>query len=92
MGQSRWSIEQKLEIALALIRGQEPVTQLCRRYGVSETAAYRWRDQFIEGGRAGLSGGKETEAEQLRAENEELKTVIGELTVANRILRKAQRP
>lgn len=92
MGQSRWSIEQKLEIVLTVIRGQEPVTQVCRRHRVSETAVYRWRDQFIEGGRAGLSGGKETESEQLRAENEELKTVIGELTVANRILRKAQRP
>ena len=92
MGQSRWSTEQKLEIVLAVIRGQESMTQLCRRHGVSETAVYRWRDQFVEGGRAGLSGGKGTEAEQLRAENEELKTVIGELTVANRILRKAQRP
>ena len=92
MGQSRWSSEQKLEIVLAVLRGQEPLTQLCRRHGVSETAAYRWRDQFLEGGRAGLSGGSGTEAEQLRAENEELKTVIGELTVENRIRREAQRP
>jgi transposase len=92
MGQPRWSVEQKVEIVLTVIRGQEPVTQLCRRYGVSETAVYRWRDQFLEGGRAGLSGGSGTEAVQLRAENEELKTVIGELAVANRILRKAPRP
>jgi transposase len=92
MGQSRWSVEQKLEIVLAVLRGQEPMRQLCRRHGVSETAVYRWRDQFVEGGRAGLSGGSGTETEQLRAENEELKTVIGELAVANRILRKAQRP
>ena len=28
MGQSRWSIEQKVEIVLTVLRGQEPVTQL----------------------------------------------------------------
>ena len=68
------------------------MTQLCRRQGVSATPVYRWRDRFLEAGRAGLSGGNGREAEQLRAENEELRTVIGELTVANRILRKTQRP
>ena len=92
MAQKRWSIDEKLEIVMAVVKGQEPISQICRRYAVSETAVYRWRDQFFEGGRAGLSGGKDSAAEQLREENEELKTVIGELTVANRILRKAQRP
>jgi transposase-like protein len=91
MGQSGWSAEQKLEIVLAVLRGQEPMTQLCRRHGVSETAVYRWRDQFVEAGRAGLSGGSGTEAEQLRAGNEELKAAIRELAVANRVLREAQR-
>ena len=89
MARKRWTVEQKLEVVLAVLRGQEPISQICRRERVSETAVYRWRDQFVEGGRGGLSGAK-SEAEQLRAENEQLKTVIGELTVANRILKKAQ--
>jgi transposase-like protein len=91
MTQKRWSIDEKVEIVLAVIRGQEPMSRICKHHGVSETAVYRWREQFLEGGRAGLSGGRDGEIEQLRSENEELKTVIGELTVANRILGKAQR-
>jgi transposase len=83
-------VEQKFEIVVAVIRGQEPISNICKRQGVSETAVYRWRDQFIEGGCRGLSGSKGCEAEKLRGESEGLKTVIGELTVANRILKKAQ--
>ena len=91
MAQRRWSVDEKCEIVMAVLRGQEPTSVICQRHGVSETAVYRWRDQFLEGGRSGLSGGASGEAEQLRAENEELKLVIGELTVANRVLRKAHR-
>jgi len=95
MPQRRWTTEEKLEVALAVIRGQESVSQICRRYGVSETAVYRWRDQFLEGDHAGLSGSKGGEVEQLRAErqlrheDEQLKTIIRELTAANRICMKA---
>jgi transposase-like protein len=49
MGQSRWSAEQKLGIALAVLRSEEAATQLCRRHGGSETAPCRRRDDFLEG-------------------------------------------
>ena len=62
MGQPRWSIERKPKGVLAALRGQEPMTRVCRRHGVPETAVYRWRDQLLEGGRAVLSGGNGTEA------------------------------
>jgi transposase-like protein len=48
MGQSRWSVEQRLEIVLTVLRGREPMTQPCGRDGVSETAVYGWREQFLE--------------------------------------------
>ena len=54
----------------------------------------RWRDDFVAAGEAALAHGKngsdahERENRELRAELEERNLVIGELTVANRILKK----
>jgi transposase-like protein len=79
---------------LALLRREEPAAQLARRFGVSEQTLYRWRDEFVAGGEAALGKGKngvdgrERENRELRAQLEERNLVIGELTVANRILKK----
>jgi len=88
-----FSIKDKMAIVLASIKGEESVASLARRYGVSETAIYRWKDQFLEGARHGLSGnnGKDSRITQLERELAERDRVIGELTVANRILKKTLR-
>ena len=89
----RFSVEDKMAIVLASIKGEESVATLARRYGVSETAIYRWKDQFLEGARHGLSGNndKDSRITQLERELAERDRVIGELTVANRILKKTLR-
>jgi transposase len=67
---------------------------VARRYGVSENTLYRWRDQFLEGGKAGLADGRRKKdpngraIEALRKEIEDRDRVIGELTIANRVLKK----
>ncbi len=38
-----------------LLRREEPATALARRYGVSENTPYKWREPFLEGGRAALA-------------------------------------
>lgn len=92
--QSELSVEQRREAVLALLRREEPAAQLARRFGVSEQTLYRWRDEFVAGGEAALGKGKngvdgrERENRELRAQLEERNLVIGELTVANRILKK----
>ena len=77
-----------------LLRREEPAAKLARRFGVSEQTLYRWRDDFLAGGEAALSTGK-GQSEPRERENAELKRqlaqrdqVIGELTIANRILKK----
>jgi len=92
--QSNLTVAQRRDAVLALLRREEPATQLARRFGVSEQSLYRWRDEFLAAGEAALGHGKngadvrERENRELRAELEERNLVIGELTVANRILKK----
>jgi transposase len=88
------SAEKKLEAVLSLLRKDEPAAKIARRYGVSDASLYRWRDEFLAGGKTALSGkkanGVDQEKRQLEKEIEERDRVIGELTIANRILKKIQ--
>ena len=91
---SNLTIAQRREVVLALIRREEPAAQLARRWSVSEATLYRWRDEFLAGGEAALANGKDgtdaraREIQELQSQVEERDQVIGELTVANRILKK----
>lgn len=44
-----------------------------------------WRERFIQAGKSGLTGARSTREKELEKENEQLKGVIGELTLANAI-------
>ena len=89
--------EQRTEAVMAMLRREEPVPQLARRYGVSEQSLYRWREEFISAGKLRLAG-KAPEVEQarevarLKVEIESRDQVIGELTIANRVLKKLSGP
>ena len=88
------SIPQRREVVLMLLRREEPAAKLARRFGVSEQTLYRWRDGFLAGGEAALANGKggadprDREIRELKKEVEGRDQVIGELTIANRILKK----
>jgi len=58
------------------------VAELCRREGIAANLYYRWSKDFLEAGKSRLSGDTVREAtsdevKDLRAENSELKSVIG---------------
>ena len=92
--QSKLSDAEKLEAVLMLLRKEEPASVLARRYGVSDPTLYRWRDEFLEAGKTALANGKSAKngssrrVAELERELGERDRVIGELTVANRILKK----
>jgi len=81
---------------LALLRKEEPAASLSRRYQVSEQTLYRWREEFVQGGRSQLSQGKKEAVaatrriEKLEKELGRRAQVIGELTIAHGILKKLQ--
>ena len=92
---SELSMSKRREVVLALLRREEPANKLARRYGISEQTLYRWRDEFIAAGEAALVGitGKNGDArkrriEELERELAQRDQVIGELTIAKRILKK----
>jgi transposase len=92
MRNGKWSTEEKQKIILAGLRNEASVAELCRNYGISDALYYKWKKAFLEGSLNGLRGnGKAGSSETiLKKENEELKAMIGELTVENRFLKKIQ--
>lgn len=88
------TIEQRTEAALSLIRREEPAAKIARRYGISEPTLYRYRDLFLEGGKAGIASGsgkadsRDRKIEKLEKDLEQRDQVIGELTIANRVFKK----
>jgi len=92
---SELSPARRREVVLMVLRREEPISVLARRYAVSETTLHRWRDDFLQAGEAALSYGRgkkaRSEAERIRQLEQDLAKrdqVIGELTIANRILKK----
>jgi transposase-like protein len=95
MGASpKLSVPERRKVVLSLIRREEPAAVLARRYGISENTLYRWRDDFLAAGEAALAhgrhkaDGRDRQIAELRKELAERDKVIGELTIANRILKK----
>lgn len=75
----RWKEEEKLALVLAMLKGAEPIAALCARYGISATQAYKWRDEFLAAGKAGLRDKrKRSNRDPLVEENRQLKQLLGE--------------
>ena len=87
--------EQRTQLVLRLLSKEEPAAQIARRAGISEQTLYRWRDEFIGAGKQALQG-RSNQAEQRKAVERlnrdiaERDRVIGELTIANRVLKKIE--
>lgn len=88
------SAEEKIRIVLEGIRGEESIAELCRREGINPNLYYKWSKEFLEAGKARLQGDTKREAtssevSSLRQENEDLKVVVAELLLKNRVLKKS---
>jgi len=88
------SAEEKIRIVLEGIRGEESIAELCRKEGINPNLYYKWSKEFLEAGKARLQGDTKREAtsgevSSLRQENEDLKVVVAELLLKNRVLKKS---
>ncbi|WMT50657.1 MAG: transposase [Ferroplasma sp.] len=78
--------EEKFNIIIESLNSNETIAEICREHGIPVSMFYKWKEQFLEGGRKGLEG-KDPD-KSLMKENESLKAIIGEMTIANEILKK----
>jgi len=90
----RYLPDEKIRIVMEGIRGDEPVSALCRREGISANIYYKWLKDFMEAGKSRLKGDEirdatRGEVQELKRENERLKQLVAELSLDNMVLKKS---
>jgi transposase len=86
--------EQKILIVMEAIRGENPVPEICRKYGIHQAQFYRWNKEFLEAGKKRLAGDTTREATsdevvQLRKENQRLKEMVADIALRYDIVKKS---
>ena len=74
--------EEQIAFALRQAEGGTPVTEVCRKMGISEQSFYRWKRKY-----EGMGVAELRRLRQLEEENRKLKSVVAELTLDNRALK-----
>ena len=89
----KFTPEEKIRMVLEGLKGEESISEVCRREGIAPNMYYRWSKAFLEAGKKRLKGDTEREANSsevagLRQENRELKQLVAEISLKNRMLKK----
>lgn len=79
----KFSAEEKIRIVLEGLRGEESISELCRREGIAPSIYYKWSKAFLEAGKQRLVGDTKRNADteevrELRQQNAELKRLVAE--------------
>ena len=90
----KFNPEEKIRIILEGLKGEESIAAICRREGIAPSLYYKWSKSFLEAGKQRLKGDTMREANsdevsELRKENEQLKQLVAELSLSNRVLKKS---
>ncbi len=79
----KFGAEEKVRIVLEGLRGEESLSELCRREGIAPSVYYKWSKAFLEAGKQRLVGDTKRnadseEVQRLKRENGELKRLVAE--------------
>ncbi len=90
----KYGAEDKIRIVIEGLRGELSVAELCRKEGISQSLYYKWSKEFLEAGKQRLAGNTKRQADSgevkgMQQENEQMKLLIAELSLKNRILKKS---
>lgn len=89
-----FSAEDKIRIVLDGLRGEDSIAELCRKEGIAQSLYYTWSKEFMEAGKRRLAGetaraATTDEVKDLRRQASALKECVTDLTLENRLLKKA---
>jgi transposase len=90
----KFNSEEKIRIILEGLKGEDSIAAICRREGIAPSLYYKWSKTFLQAGKRWLDGDTLREANsdevgELRKENDELKQLVAELSLKNRVLKKS---
>ena len=90
----KYSAEEKIRIVLDGLRGETTIAELCRQEGINQNLYYKWSKEFLEAGKQRLAGNTNRQAtseevKDLRREMDQLKLLVAELSLKNRVLKKS---
>jgi len=90
----KFNPEEKIRIILEGLKGEESIAAICRREGIAPSLCYKWNKSSLEAGKKRLKGDTMREASsdevsELGKENEQLKQLVAELSLKNRVLKKS---
>lgn len=90
----RFSAEEKIRVVLEGLRGEVPITELCRKEGIQPSVYYKWSKAFLDAGKNGLSRDTKRDAttvevRRLKEENDALKKAVAETVLDNQRLKKS---
>ncbi len=85
----KWTASEKSRIVLESLTTNIGLAEICRKYNLSPNTFYPWKDKFLECGKTAFSGAHNGSiCKHLQKENDSLKRLIGELTLANDAFKK----
>ena len=89
-----YSAEEKIRIVLEGMRGEHSIAELCRHESIAQSQYYSWSKDFMEAGKKRLAGDTQREARsdevvEMCREMRDLKEVVADLTLENRVLKKS---
>jgi transposase len=79
-----FSLEFKRQVVEGLISGESRPAQLCRRYNITSSLLYHWKEQYSRG----KFNNEPTEEGALRDRIEKLERLVGKLTLENEVLKR----
>ncbi len=90
----KFSSDDKIRIVLEGLRGEVPISELCRVEGIAPTMYYRWSKSFLEAGKNGLTRDTKRdttseEVKKLKEENGLLKKALAESVLDVQRLKKS---
>ena len=90
----KFNPEERIRIVLEGLKGEDSIANICLREGIAHSMYYKWSKANLESGNQRLQVDTLLEASsiemaELIKENEQLKQLVAELSLRNRVLKKS---